>query len=174
LTRINAPGADRRETVVAKEATMVPHHALCFVIADGGHARLVRAGGDNARHTVEALDATTLHQKTHDLVSDRAGRSYESANPARHAMTPRHDPHEMAKHRFAQAVAAKLNTESAAAAFQALVLVAPDHILADLRNTLDQPTAAKVVGTLAKDLTNVPDHDLHSHLKDWVGPPRRA
>ena len=73
----------------------MPHHPkLCFVIADGGHARFVHPAGDNALHTVETVDSTNVHKLTQDLVSDRSGPG----------ITPRHDPHELEKTRFAQRV----------------------------------------------------------------------
>ena len=58
--------------------SMSPVRKLCFVIADGGHARFVRPAADNALHTFEAVDSTTVHKRDHDLVSDRPGRAFES------------------------------------------------------------------------------------------------
>lgn len=153
---------------------MPRHHKLCFIIADGGHARFVHPAGDNALHTIEALDSATLHKASHDLGSDRPGRSGESASPARHAYSPRHDPHEMEKTRFAQLVAERMRQDSAADAFHELVLVAPPHVMSELTEALDPPTRAKLIGTLAKDLTKVPDHELWPHLKEWVRPTHRA
>jgi protein required for attachment to host cells len=157
-----------------KESSMVQHRDPCFVIADGGHLRLVKPAEDNALHTVEAVDAATVHKKTHDLVSDRPGRSHESATVTRHAIAPRHDPHELEKIRFAHFIGEKLNEDNAAGLFNELILVAPAPILAEMRDKLDKPTEAKVTGTLAKDLTKVPDHELYPHLKQWVRPTHRA
>lgn len=153
---------------------MVQHRIPCFVIADGGHARFVYPASDNALHTREAMDSAHLHDQSSDLGSDRPGRSFESGSITRHAIAPRHDPHEMEKERFAQLVAAKVCEESTANAFNELILVAPDHVLATIRKALDGVTAAKLVGTLAKDLTKVPDNELYSHLKEWVRPTQRA
>lgn len=148
--------------------------SLCFVIADGGHARFVRPASDNALHTFEAVDSTTVHKKDHDLVSDRPGRSFESGTTGRHSYSPRTDPHEMAKDRFAQAVARRVNEDSAADVFKELVVVAPPHVLSELMDALDVPTKAKLLGSLAKDLVKTPDHELWPHLKEWVGPVQRA
>jgi protein required for attachment to host cells len=153
---------------------MPRHHKLCFVIADGGRARFVHPAPDNALHTIEAIESSTIHKRDHDLVSDRQGRSFESASIGRHAFTPRHDPHEMAKDHFAQAIARRINEESAAGAFDELVVVAPGHVLSEFTDTLDAPTKAKMLGGLAKDLVNTPDHELWPHLKEWVRPVRRA
>lgn len=147
---------------------------LCIVIADGGHARFVRPAADHALHTFEAVDSTTVHKKDHDLVSDRPGRSFESGATGRHAYSPRHDPHELAKERFAQVVARRINEDAAAEVFNELVVVAPRHVLSELTDALDVPTKAKLLGSLAKDLVKTPDDELWPHLKEWVEPVRRA
>jgi protein required for attachment to host cells len=154
----------------------VPRHKnLCFVIADGGHARFARPAPDNALHTFEAVDSATVHKHDRDLVSDRPGRAFESgASAARHAYVPRTDPHELAKQQFAELIAERINAESAADVFHELVVVAPASILAEITAALDAPTRAKLVGSLAKDLVKTPDHELQPHLKQWVRPVHRA
>jgi protein required for attachment to host cells len=153
---------------------MPRHHRVCFVVADGGHARFVRPAEDNALHTVVSVDSTTVHKRDQDLVSDRPGRSFESGSSTRHAYTPRHDPHALAKDRFVHAVAEQLNEESAADGFDELVLVAPPHVLSELTGALDAPCRAKLLGSLAKDLVKTPDHELWPHLKEWARPVRRV
>ena len=143
---------------------MPQHQKLCFVIADGGHARFVYPAGDNALHTIDAVDSTNVHKLTQDLVSDRSGPG----------ITPRHDPHDMEKTRFAQRVGERVKHDSTADAFDALVLVAPAHVLHEMMEQLDPPAKAKILGTLAKDLTKVPDHELWPHLKEWVRPTHRV
>jgi len=153
---------------------MPQHHSLCFVIADGGHARFLRPAGDNALHTFEAIDSSDVHKRDQDLVSDREGRTFESRSSARHAFSPRNDPHEMAKDRFTHAIARRINEDSAADAFNELVVVAPSHVLSELTEALDVPTRAKLLGHLAKDLVKTPDDQLWPHLKEWVRPVRRS
>jgi protein required for attachment to host cells len=152
---------------------MVRHRIPCIVVADGGHARFVWPAEDNALETREALDSVSARKKDSDLVSDRPGRAFESASAARHAYTPRTDPHEQEKLKFAHLVGEKLSALEAAGAFNELVLVAPPEILEAIRGSLDRATEAKVIGTLAKDLVRVPDHDLQPHLKEWVRPVHR-
>jgi protein required for attachment to host cells len=153
---------------------MPQHHRICFVVADGGHARFVHPGPDNALRTIETIDSTHVHKKAHDLVSDRPGRSFESATTGRHAYAPRHDPHEMAQDRFTHSVARRINEGSATDAFNELVLVAPSHVLSELTDALDATTRPKLIGSLAKDLVKTPDHELWAHLKEWVRPVHRA
>ncbi len=153
---------------------MPKNRKLCFVIADGGHARFVQPATDNALHTIEAVDSMTVHKRDHDLVSDRPGRSFESGSSTRHAYAARQDPHEQEKVRFAHLIAARMNEGSATGLFTELVIVAPSSVLSELTDALDLPTKAKLLGTLAKDLVKVPDQDLYAHLKEWVRPVHRA
>jgi protein required for attachment to host cells len=147
---------------------------LCIVIADGGHARFVRPAADNALHTIEAIDSVDLHKKDQDLVSDKPGRAYESATPARHAYTPRSDPHDMAKDRFARMVAERVNESYSTGTFGELVVVAPSSVLGELTGGLNAATRGRLIGTLARDLVNTPDHELRPHLAEWVRPVQRA
>jgi len=153
---------------------MPRHRKVCFVIADGGHARFVQPAADNGLHTIAAVDSVTVHKRDRDLVSDRSGRSFESASAARHAYTPRHDPHEQEKTRFTHLVANRINEEREADLFNELVVVAPPSVLTELTDALDAPTKAVLLGTLAKDLVKVPDHELWPHLKQWARPVQRA
>jgi protein required for attachment to host cells len=44
------------------------------------------------------------------------------------------------------------------------VLVAPSRTLAELQSALSRELQSKVVTTLAKDLTKIPDAELPNHL----------
>jgi len=151
----------------------LPHNPVC-VIADGGHARFVRPADDHGLQTFLALDSTTVHKHTHELVSDRPGRTAESGTAIRHAYAAHTDPHEMEKTNFAHFVAEQINEYAKENAFETLVLVAPSHILSEITAHLGQPATAKLIGSLAKDLVKVPNHELSDHLREWVRPVHRA
>lgn len=141
-----------------------------IVVADGEHARFVTPAPKSAFHTQRVLESPSAHQRSSDLGADRPARSIQSATGARHAITPKHDLHEMEKQKFAHQVAQEVNRASAHGEFEAVVLVAPAHTLNEIRKELDATTAAKLIGTLQKDLTGVPDHELAPHLGEWVLP----
>ena len=145
---------------------------LLIVIADGEHVRFVRPSSDNALHSEALLTSPTLHQRSADLGSDHPGASMHTGSSAHHALAPRHDPHTLAKETFARFVSEQLN--AASDAFRELLIVAPSHILAEIRDALDTKTAAKVIGSLPKDLVKTPDEDLWSHLHEWVRPVHRV
>jgi protein required for attachment to host cells len=149
---------------------------LLILIADGEHSRLVRRAADDALRTESALDSTLAHRRAADLTSDRPGASFHSGASTHHAETPRHDPHELAKERFAAALADDLNQIEAAGGFDDLVLVAPAHVMAAIRQHLGDAASRRVIGALQKDLIKVPDEALSPHLAEWVRPvpPRHA
>jgi protein required for attachment to host cells len=142
-----------------------------YVIADGGRARIVQKRdrqGDRqeAFDTLQEFVSADLHRATHDLGTERPGRTRESAASARHAVQPRQDLHRAEKQNFVNQVAAVLNAANTRDEFDALVLVAPAHALGDLHQALDAPTQRKITAQLQKDLTKVPDADLAEHLTD--------
>ena len=152
---------------------------LWVVIADGAHARVVTPRPPEPRvvaplrpeprvQPVLAMDSVAAHLRASDLETDRLGRSFESASATRHAITPKHDPHQLAKNAFLRLVAERIDAEASAKAFEHLLLVAPDYALHQLREALSPSTAAMVVGTINRDLTKIPDHALAEHLIDWI------
>ena len=146
---------------------------LWIAIADGEHARIVQPDGDNELRTLKALDAAAAHLRSRELTSDRPGRSFESATPGRHAIEPRHDPHALEKERFAHLVAEELNDAVGRDACDELVVAAPARMLHDICRALDAKAAERLAGTLEKDLTKVPNHELASHVAEWLSPRRQ-
>src|SRR5438093_11078422 len=147
---------------------MVKHRTVWIVVADGEHARFVTPAPKRAFHTQRVFESPSAHKKSSDLGTDRPTRSTESATGTSHAITPKHDLHEMEKEKFAHQVAHEINQASAQGTFERLVLVAPAHTLNKIREGLDATTAAKLVGTLRKGLTKVPEHELAPHLGEWA------
>ncbi len=170
------------------------HRTLWIVIADGGHARVVVAKDHPGQFETDwAVDSPDAHHAGRDLVSDRPGRVFSSARRpgraggglasgrgtegtavARHALVPPSDPREEAKRSFAELLAQFLDDEAGRGAFDELVLVAPGHVMHDLRARLGRLANERVTGTLLKDLTAIPDRDLSQHLATWWRPPRQG
>jgi protein required for attachment to host cells len=138
-----------------------------IVIADGEHARVVTPAPKGAFHTQRLLESSTVHQSSAEMGRDRPTRTMDSGTGTRHSITPKHDPHEMGKLKFARVVAGEINRASAAGDFESVLLVAPTYALNEILGELDAPATAKVLGTLPKDLIKVPDHELAPHLDEW-------
>ena len=138
---------------------------LWVLVADGEHARILVHGADAGSYRTERrLDSANAHLRTHDMVSDGRGRVHESATTTRHAVEPRTDPHSEAKHQFAVFLADQINQDAAAKHFDRLALVAPAHVMHDLRHALSHEADALLVGFLQKDLVKVPDAEIGPHL----------
>ena len=137
------------------------------LVADGAKARLLERIGVDAPLTPasdKCFSEPEARTPTRDIGADRPGRVHESADTARHAMAPRVDWHRYAKEQFAKSVAGALEQAALAKKYEALILVAPPQALGDLRSALGQHAKALVAGEIAKDLTNLPDHELPAHL----------
>jgi len=138
------------------------------LVADGAKARLLERVGPNAAlipASAKCFSESEARLPTRDIGADRPGRVQESANAARHSMEPRVDWHRYAKERFARSVAGALEQAALKKKFDELILVAPPQALGDLRSALGQHARALVAGEIAKDLTNLPDHELGPHLE---------
>jgi protein required for attachment to host cells len=144
---------------------------LLIVVAGGEHVRFVRPAADNALHSEAELDSPSAHKQSEELGSDHPGASMHTGSSAHHALAPRHEPHTLAKVKFAHAVAHQLN--AAGSTFDELVVVAPPHVLREISDALDTTTEAKVIGTLPKDLVKTPDDELWPHVRAWVRPVHR-
>ena len=64
---------------------------------------------------------------------------------------------------FAESVADTISAQ--ADALERLVIVAPARVLEVIRDRLSPPARARLVSTLAKDLTKIPDHELTKWLR---------
>ena len=124
------------------------HLKVLFALANGEHARFVRPTEED----------NTLH-------------SSSRVNPAEGHDGAANHPHAQDKDKFAAWVAEQLNHD--VATYDELVLVAPAHTLTVIREHLNKQAAAKMAGTLEKDLVKTSDHDLWPHVREWVRPVHR-
>jgi len=152
---------------------MPKHRNVLLVLADGEHARFVRPGTDFALHSEDTIDSVTAHKQSSDLGSDHPGASFHSDATHHSSEAPRHDLHVLEKEKFARLVAEQLNVAAARDEFVELILVAPSHTLAGIRDHLDGRAAGRIIGTLHKDLLKTPDDELWPHVREWLRPTHR-
>jgi protein required for attachment to host cells len=137
------------------------------LIADGARARILE--NDGPGHGLKAVDGMVFsgdHSATHDLVSDREGRSQSSNGPGRSAIESHSDPHRELKVKFAQHLADVLDRELDTKSFHRLVVVAPPVTLGDLRSLISQKVRTKIIGEVAQDLTKIPNADVGGHINE--------
>ncbi|MEZ5817658.1 MAG: host attachment protein [Hyphomicrobiaceae bacterium] len=141
-----------------------------ILIADAGRARVLEnLGPGKGTQPVDGLASeSSLPGSTHEIVSDRQGRSFESTGATRHPMTPPTDPRKQMKRAYLEMLADQLDERLQAGAFDRLVVVAPPPALGVLRGAFSDRLSAVISGEVAKDLTKTPDHELGSHLSDHL------
>ena len=126
---------------------MSNNRTLWILVADGARARIV------VPEAAEGRFRTFLRLGTAEYP---------------HVPPPMHDAGRGCHpHSFAAEVAERLNEEARFGAFGQLVLVAPGHVVHDIRAKLNQNAAACVAATVMRDFSRLNDHDLSPHLAKW-------
>ena len=139
------------------------------LITDAARARVFENTGKGTGLTIVqdmTLDAELL--PSHELGTDRPGRSFDSIGSARHAMESPSDLHREQKRQFARRVAEAIEERQAKQRFESLVLVAPPVTMGDLRAALPEKVKAVVAAEVVADLTKTPMSELPAHLAAHV------
>ena len=136
------------------------------LIADGARARILEnLGPGRGLISVEGMVFHGDHSATHDLVTDRQGRSFSSQGPGRSAIEVHTDPHRNLKTKFASRLAEALTIGLDQHAYDRLVIVAAPVTLGDLRAAIPDRVRSKIVGEVAQDLTKTPNGEVATHLE---------
>jgi protein required for attachment to host cells len=137
------------------------------LVADGKRARILSNDGPGrGLEAVPGGERSIELKPTREIVSDKPGRSFESAAKAHHAVEPKIDWHRFEKTKFARGMAKLLDEAGAEGRFDRLVLVAPPRTLGDLRAAMAEATRARVQAEIDKDLTHESVHELTRHLRE--------
>ena len=138
-----------------------------ILLADGTRARIVcNSGPGKGLDEVRGMEFEGENVRSGDIMADRPGRTFDSAGAHRHAMEPHSDPQREAKRSFAADMVGKLQDQLQAQAFDRLVLVAAPATLGDIRKSLPKSLLDVVYGEIPKNLVQVPNQELDSHLSE--------
>lgn len=144
----------------------VKKNIIWVVIADGGGYRIFscrRLGGPMAL-VMEAKNPLA-NKPTHEIGTDRPGRSQSAPGQARHGLQNKVDWHTEAEKEFAKALGVLLSGRYREKAFDKLFLIAPAKILGEIRAHLPLKALAGSLSQLTKDLTHLKVHELREYLK---------
>lgn len=143
-----------------------------IVIADGARGRILvqERIGAPLKHAYDEEDLVGNRALSHELGSDRPGRSGEK-HGHRNTYEPRSDPHEKAEHAFCQFIAEIVSRAALDRRFERLILVAPPHMLGDLRKCLSPHARNLVSGEFAKNWLRLTDGEVAEHLGDALRSP---
>jgi protein required for attachment to host cells len=133
-----------------------------FVIADAGRARWVRRS--ESGRDFETTREIKAERPAGDV--EDSGVVFEGSSGRPAALRDPQDAVRKARDQFAAEIAAELEAQARRGEFQRLAVVAPSHTLEAIRRRLAGPAAEALAGSLAKDLTKTPDHEL----KTWLEP----
>jgi protein required for attachment to host cells len=134
------------------------------VVANGSLAQIFLSIRGGELDLIEEMENPTAHLNTHELVSDRPGRSFDSNGAGRHAMEPPISPHEEQQIKFVRSVAERVNKAHEAKEFGRLYLVAAPTVLGQLRKQLSPNAISLIAEEFNKDLTHVSVEKLRDHL----------
>ena len=141
-----------------------------LVAHDAGARIFDNQGPGKGIDLVEEFDNPEGRARDGELESDRPGRSFRknSADPRRAAMSRSEGPRERVVAAFARELTDRLRQARVSGTYERLVLVAPPKFLGLLRASLDDPTAACVIGSLDKDLARSNEDVLVAHLGEVI------
>jgi len=145
---------------------LIPHGALILVI-DGSRMQLLRNHGkDHAPKLEIVADKVQTDPPTRALVSDGPGRSFESAGSTRHAYAAV-DHHQQREDRFGKRALALLQSGNSKDA--PIILIAPPHMLGELRSARDSQTERRTIAEIDKDLTHLQAQEIAAFLHAYHG-----
>ncbi|MDP4822707.1 MAG: host attachment protein [Aestuariivirgaceae bacterium] len=133
---------------------------IWVITADGAHARFfVKQGRQMTEITEARMDEP--HPRARELGTDKPGRAFESASPARSAMG-HVDLHQEAEDNFAREVAGVLT--QGAKQYDHMLLIAAPRTLGIMRPHLQH--LESVLDEIPKDLTHLDAKALGEALED--------
>lgn len=135
-----------------------------IVVCDGGKALILENNGDAKfphLKTRQVLEHKAL--ATHELGTDKPGRSHSSVGPGRSSVGQT-DWHDQEEQTFLTDLAAKLDAAVTAQEVKSLIVVASPRALGVLRQAYSAGLKAVVRAEIDKDLTNMPVHEIEKQL----------
>ena len=146
----------------------IPHDAW-ILVGDGEKALFLRNDGDESFPNLVTMDVIQhANPATRDQGSDRPGRFSNGPSVQRSAVENT-DWHRIEKDRFASEMTGHLRKAALDNAFSHLIVVAPPHVLGELRHAMDKHVQARVLVEIDKDLTNHPVHEIERVLVEKSG-----
>ncbi len=136
-----------------------------ILVADTARARVFEVDAKDG-HLLEVGGYANpeAHSKPSEIGRDKPPRAQESASPTRHAMEPHTDPHDKPALKFAQSLAAILETGRVEHSYTRLVLAAPPRFLGQLNQALGAQVGKLVAKTVSKDYSLASPAEISSML----------
>jgi protein required for attachment to host cells len=139
---------------IRRRAMQIDHDAVVLV-ADGRKMLFFRNAGDEAYPKLETEAVRHQDNPAHlDQASDKAGQSSSTGTIS--GTMGENDFHVLEEQRFAAEAADLLKRRALANEYGKLIIVAPPAALGEMRKHYHKEVERRLIGELAKDLTNHP------------------
>jgi protein required for attachment to host cells len=130
-------------------------HDAMVLVADGRKLLFFRNKGDAAYPNLEAEAVKQQDNPSHlEQASDKAGQSSSTGTAS--GTMGENNYHELEEQRFASEAADLLKRRALANDYEKFIIVAPPSALGEMRKHLHKEVQDRLVGEIAKDLTNHP------------------
>ena len=139
-------------------------HGGWVVVCDGAKALVLENVGN--RLALSLVTREVYEQpdpKTHELGTDKPGRSFNSVGNGRSAMEQT-DWHDQEEQRFLAKLAARLDKAVLAGEMQSLIVVAPPRAIGVLRRQYSPHLRQALKAEVEKDYVKMPVADIARHL----------
>lgn len=139
---------------------VMPNNKRLILVTDGSHAKIILQEHRAAPYELIQEFSQDLTSNA-DHPADKHGRSFESANAARHAYEPKNDWSDLQKERFVKSLADVFVKEHQSSKFPSAYLFCSPNLIQHLRNIihpylLKLPTTDRpIVHEYTKDLTHL-------------------
>lgn len=135
-----------------------------IIVADQSKARFFSVDSPEGElNEIQHLEHDVAREKSGTLASDRPGRSFDSGGQGRHAMSASVDAMEQEAIRFAKEIAEHASTACRTGSYNHLVIVAGDHLLGLLRESVSNPEQLRIT-EINKNLGQFDAREIRSHL----------
>lgn len=136
------------------------------LVADGSKALFLRNNLNTREYDLRVVWHQAMENPANRVQGrDRPGRAHSAFGQGRSALEET-DWHQLAEDDFAREVAAILDHAAADGVFDEIVLVAPPAVLGELRASLGENAAKRVIAEIPKTLTNHPIEKIEAIVKE--------
>jgi protein required for attachment to host cells len=138
---------------------------MWVLVADSGRARVFSADSPIGElQEVQSFTNPEARLQEQELLSDRPGRSFDSAGEGRHAMGSTVEPKEQEAIRFAKQIGDYLEKGRIEFKFEHLVIVAAPKFLGLLRDNISPQVKDLITLTVDKNLVDLKPSELRARL----------
>ena len=139
----------------------IPHDAM-VIVADGRKRLLFRNEGDEVYPKLEVVEHDEkIVPAREDMATDEPGSKHDyGAGMNQRSGMEETDFHQLEEDRFAADTAERLPTRALRTEYSKLIVVAPPRALGELRKHYHKEVEARIIGEIAKDLSNRPTDEI--------------